>query len=118
MAEHGRELMDEALSRPRRVRAAIEYVEGLHSQVLDDLGESAQPDARRDGAAPLRQQRPHLADGARDGGAVHTEPAGQHVMSGAMTQIHQCGQETVDEDELCFAPAPTARRRGRDARRA
>jgi hypothetical protein len=29
MAEHGRELMDEALSRPRRVRAAIEYVEGL-----------------------------------------------------------------------------------------
>lgn len=37
----------------------------VDAQVLDDLGESTQPDVRRDGASPLREQGPHLADGGR-----------------------------------------------------
>jgi arginine/lysine/ornithine decarboxylase len=37
MVEHGRELMDEALARARRVRAAIEDIEGLHVNDRDDF---------------------------------------------------------------------------------
>lgn len=37
MTEHGRELMDEALSRARLVRAAIAYIEGLHVNNRDDF---------------------------------------------------------------------------------
>ncbi|WP_344522331.1 aminotransferase class I/II-fold pyridoxal phosphate-dependent enzyme [Streptomyces rectiviolaceus] len=37
MVEHGRELLDETLSRARRVRAAIEEIEGLHVNDRDDF---------------------------------------------------------------------------------
>ncbi|MCI0386300.1 hypothetical protein [Streptomyces sp. CNQ085] len=30
--------------------------------------------------ASLGEQSPHFADGAGDGGAIHPEPAGQHVV--------------------------------------
>jgi hypothetical protein len=43
-------------------------------------------------ACPLldvSKQWPHLADGTGDGGAVHIEPAGQHVMSDGMAQMHE-----------------------------
>lgn len=70
------------------------------SKVLDDLGQGMQSDTGWNGAASLGQQRPHLTDDARDGGAVHTEPARQKITSGAMPQIHQRRQQLVDEDEL------------------
>jgi arginine decarboxylase len=37
MVEHGRELLDDALSRARRVRDAIEEIEGLHVNDRDDF---------------------------------------------------------------------------------
>jgi hypothetical protein len=66
------------------------------SEVVDDLGQCPQPHTRADGAPSLGEQWPHLADGT---GAVHTEPAGQHVMSDGMAQMHECGQEPVDEHQ-------------------
>ncbi|MFF4693471.1 hypothetical protein [Streptomyces sp. NPDC001307] len=62
---------------------------------LDHLGESAQPDAWHDGETALRQRAPHFAD--RE--PVHTEPAGQDVMLGAMAQFHQRGRHSVDEGD-------------------
>lgn len=68
------------------------------------LGESRQPDVRRDGASPPGEQGAHLADGARDGRAVHSKPAGQYIVSGAMAQVHQGGQQTVDKDKSVLRP--------------
>jgi hypothetical protein len=67
--------------------------------MVDDLGQGPQPHTRADGAPSLREQWPHLADGTSDGGAVHPEPAGQHVMSDGMAQMHERGQEPVDEHQ-------------------
>ncbi|MBB4795278.1 hypothetical protein BJY54_005890 [Streptomyces nodosus] len=72
---------------------------GLAAEVVDDLGECPQPHAGADGAASLGEQGAHLADGAGDGGAVHAEPAGQHVMRGRVSEVHEGGQEPVDENQ-------------------
>ncbi|MFJ4153001.1 hypothetical protein ACIP10_36285 [Streptomyces galbus] len=69
-------------------------------EVFDDLGEGAEPETGRDGAAPLGEQRPHLADGAGDGGAVDAELAGQHVVSSCVARVDEGGQEPVDENQL------------------
>jgi hypothetical protein len=58
-----------------------------------------QPHAGADGAASLGEQRSHFADGVGDGGAVHVEPAGEHVVRGAVSEMHEGGQEPVDEDQ-------------------
>jgi hypothetical protein len=70
--------------------------------VVDDLGQGPQPHSGADGAASLGEQGPHLADGAGDGGAVHAEPAGQHVVGGRVSEVHEGGQEPVDEDQPVF----------------
>ena len=44
-------------------------------------------------------KEPHLADGPSDGGAVDTEPAGEHVVRGGMPEVHERGQEPVDEHQ-------------------
>jgi hypothetical protein len=72
--------------------------------MVDDLGECAQSDVRRDGAAPLGEQWPHFTDRTRNGGAVHAEPAGQHVARRCMTEMHERGQQAVDEDHLALGP--------------
>jgi hypothetical protein len=54
--------------------------------VVDDLGQGPQPHSGADGAALVGEQGPHLADGAGDGGAVHVEPAGQHVVGGRVSE--------------------------------
>jgi hypothetical protein len=51
-------------------------------------------------ASPLDEQRSHLTDGAGDGGAVHIEPAGQHVVRGCVSEVHERGQEPIDEHQL------------------
>ncbi|OKI50578.1 hypothetical protein AMK17_34795 [Streptomyces sp. CB00072] len=66
--------------------------------MLDDLGEGAEPDTGRDGAAPLGEQRLHLADVTDDHGAVDAKPAGQQVVSGTVAKVNEGGQEPVDED--------------------
>lgn len=70
------------------------------AEVLDDLGEVSERDTGRDGAAPLGEQRPHLADDTGDRGAVDAEPVGQHVVSGTVAKVNEGGQEPVDEDQL------------------
>lgn len=67
--------------------------------MVDDLGEGAEPDPGGDGAASLGEQRSHLSDRPGDGGAFDAEPAGQHVMSGPVAEVHERGQEPVDEDQ-------------------
>lgn len=42
------------------------------------------------------EQGPHLTDGSGDGGAVHAEPAGQHVVRGPMAEMDEGGQEPVE----------------------
>lgn len=73
------------------------------SEVADDLGEGAEQEAGRDGAAACCEQGPHFADRPGDGGAVDAEPAGQHVVGGTVAKVDECGQEAVDEDQpvLC-----------------
>ncbi|WP_405576255.1 hypothetical protein [Streptomyces sp. NBC_01092] len=88
------------------------------AKVLDDLGESAQADARRDSAAPLREQGPHLADGAGDGGAVHAEPAASTSCVVPWRRLTSVASSRSTKTNLCFAPAPTARRRDRAVSRA
>ena len=72
------------------------------TEVVDGLGQGPQPKARAHRAASLGGQRQHLLDGAGDGGAVHCEPAGRHVVRGGMPQVHEGGQEPVDEDQPVF----------------
>jgi hypothetical protein len=63
-----------------------------------------------DSAPALGKQRADLTDGAGDGGAINAEPAAQHIVSDAMSQVDQRGQEPVNEDQLvsgaCPDPAP------------
>lgn len=68
--------------------------------MIDDLGEGAEPDASRDGAAAGCEQGRYLADRPGDCGAVDAEPAGQHVVSGTVAKVDEGGQEPVDEDQL------------------
>ncbi len=69
------------------------------TEVIDDLGQSPQPRTRADGAPSLGEQGPHLTDGPGNGGAVDTEPAGKHVARGGMPELHEGGQEPVDEHQ-------------------
>ncbi|MFF0515475.1 hypothetical protein [Streptomyces sp. NPDC004250] len=52
----------------------------LDADMVDDLGEGPQPHSGADGAASLGEQGSHLADSPGDGGAINSEPAGQHVI--------------------------------------
>lgn len=83
--------------------------------MVDDLGQRPQPHVRAHGASPLGKQGPHLTDGPGNCGAVHAEPAGQHVVGGPVAKMDQRGQQPVDEHQPCFAPAPRAPFRGLDA---
>ena len=67
--------------------------------MVDDLGRRPQPHAGTDGAASLGEQGPHCADGTGDGGAVCAGPAGEHVVRGPVTEVHERGQEPVDEEQ-------------------
>ena len=69
------------------------------TEVVDDLGQGPQPHTLADGAPSLGEQGPHLCDGPSDGGAVHTEPAGEHVVRGGMPEVHERGQKPVDEHQ-------------------
>jgi hypothetical protein len=40
-------------------------------------------------AASLGEERPHLADGPSDGGAVNTERTGEHVRAGGTPEMHE-----------------------------
>ncbi len=74
------------------------------AEVVDDVGEGAEPDAGGDGAAAGCEQGPHLADGPGDRGAVNAEPAGQHVVSGTVAEVDERGQQPVDEDQPVLCP--------------
>ncbi|MGP3953842.1 hypothetical protein [Streptomyces sp. 7N604] len=79
--------------------------------MVDDLGERAQSDVGRDGAAAHRQQGPYFTDGARDGGA-NAESAGQYVVGGTVSEVNEGGQQGVDEDQFVLCPGahgPAAR---------
>lgn len=67
--------------------------------MVDDLGQGPQPHSGADRAASLGEQGPHLADGPGDGGAVNAEPAGEHVVGGGMPEVHERGQEPIDEHQ-------------------
>jgi hypothetical protein len=70
------------------------------AEMVNDLGEGPQPHSGADGAPSLGEQGPHLADGTGDGGAVHVDPAGQYVVRGGVTEMHERGEEPVDEHQL------------------
>ncbi len=61
------------------------------------------------------KQGPPLTDGPGDRGAVHAEPADQDIMRGPMAEMHEHGQEPVDEDLRATAGLP--RRRVQRSRR-
>ena len=63
------------------------------AEVVDDLGRRPQPHAGTDGAASLGEQGPHCADGTGEGGAVCAEPAGEHVVRGPVTEVHERGHD-------------------------
>lgn len=67
---------------------------------------SASVRSRMPGATvqPRSASRGRTSDRTRNGGAIATEPAGQHVVRGAMTEVRQRGQQSVDEDELVLGP--------------
>ena len=69
------------------------------TEVVDDLGQGPQPHTLADGAPSLGEQGPHLCDGPSDGGAVHTEPAGEHMVRGGMPEVLERGQEPVDKHQ-------------------
>lgn len=64
--------------------------------------------------ATHREHGPYFPDGARGGGAVDIEPAGQRVMGGAMAQMDEGSQQTLDHDQLVLRTGPTARGQGRE----
>lgn len=74
------------------------------AEVVDDLGEGAEPHAGCNGASACCEQGPHLADCPGDRGAVNAEPAGQHVVSGPVAKVDERGQEPVDEDQPVLCP--------------
>lgn len=76
------------------------------AEMVDDFGESAQPETGGDGAPPFGEQGTHFADRTCDGGAVDAEPAGQYIVRGTVAEAHQRGQQAVDEDQFVFRPSP------------
>lgn len=75
------------------------------AEVVDDLGQGSQPHVGADSAPALGEQGPHLVDGPGDGGAVHAEPAGQHIVGNPVTKVDQGGQQAVDEHQAVFRTA-------------
>lgn len=73
------------------------------AEVVNDVGQSSPPHVGADGAASLGEQGPHLADGPGDGGAIHAEPAGQHVVGAPVTKMDERGQQPIDKHQpvLC-----------------
>jgi hypothetical protein len=69
------------------------------AEMVDDLCQGPQPHTRADGAPSLGEQGPHLANGPSDGGAIHLEPAGEHVVRNPVSEVHEGGQKPVDEDQ-------------------
>jgi hypothetical protein len=69
------------------------------TEMVDDLGQCPQPHTPADGAPSFGEKWPHLADGTGNGGAVDPEPAGQHVVRGGVSQMHERGREPVDEHQ-------------------
>ncbi|GAB2910076.1 hypothetical protein GCM10022245_51780 [Streptomyces mayteni] len=67
------------------------------AEMVNDFCQGPQSDTGADGAPTLGERWPHLADGAGDRGAVHAEPARQYAMRGPVTEMHEGGQEPVDE---------------------
>jgi hypothetical protein len=63
-------------------------------------GHIAQRDPVLDGTSPLGQQRADRPDGTGDRGAGRSEPAGQDIMDDSVAQVHQGGQQPVDEHQL------------------
>jgi hypothetical protein len=51
------------------------------------------------GAPSLGEQWPHFCDGPSDGGAVDTQPAGEHVVRGGTPEVHKHGQKPVYEHQ-------------------
>jgi hypothetical protein len=76
----------------------------IGAEMVDDFGERAQPEAGSYGAAPLGEQGPHFTDRTCDGGAVDTEPAGQHIVRGTVAEADQGGRQPVDEDQFVLRP--------------
>lgn len=66
--------------------------------MVDDLG---QVRSRAPGLTvhPRSASKGPLSDSTGDGGAVDAEPAGQHVVRGTMAEMHERGQEPVDEHQ-------------------
>jgi hypothetical protein len=84
------------------------------AEVVDSLGQGPQSHVRADSASPLGKQRPHITDGPGDGGTVHAELAGQHIMSDTVTEMDESGQEPVGEHQLvlslgAYGPLPWSR---------
>ncbi len=75
------------------------------AQMGEHVGQGAQPDPAGDGAAALGQQRADLSDCAGDRRAGDPEPAGQHVVGDPVAQVHQGGQQPVEEHQ----PMPSTR---------
>jgi hypothetical protein len=87
----------------------------IDAEVFDDFDEPAKADAGCDTAAPLGKQGPHLTDRARDGGAVDTEQQARTSCVAPWRRFTRVANSRSMTTSLCFAPAPTARRRGRDS---
>jgi hypothetical protein len=69
------------------------------AQVGDHVGSGVQPDPALHGAAAFGQQRADLSDRPGDRRAGHPQPAGQHVVGDPVAQVHQGGQQPVDEHQ-------------------
>jgi Obg family GTPase CgtA len=83
------------------------------AQVVDDLGQRSQPDDGADRALPLGEQRPHLADGAGDGGTVHI-PVQQARPVNDLLLVKETGGVVQDDTLLQRGPfhAEAVGRRG------
>ncbi|GFH73141.1 hypothetical protein Sdia_39090 [Streptomyces diastaticus subsp. diastaticus] len=66
----------------------------------DHIGKRVKSQTTVDATASAGEERPDLADGTGDGRPVHLEPAGQYVVGDAVSQMYECGQEPVGEDQL------------------
>jgi len=75
--------------------------------VGEDVLQGAQPASRAvgDRASALGQQGADLADGAGDGGTVHSEQQAQDRVRQVMAQVDQGGHQTVDKNQ----PVPGTR---------
>jgi hypothetical protein len=82
------------------------------AEMSDDVSERSQPQSALDVAAAVGEQRPGLADRARDREAIDTEAAGKDVVSDTVPKVDQRGQVPVDEDQLVLRTrihSPTTR---------